>query len=110
MKDKKIIIYIITGIAIGIILKDIIQIARYKKIDKIETIGTIEITNDFINVREHPNTKSKKIYEATKNEKYKYIEVYEEETGDFKWYKIKFSDRRIGWVATPKVDKWVKER
>lgn len=109
---KKILVtlgYVIVGFAIGIIIENAQQTAHYKKVESYEIIGKIKITKDFINVREQPTTKSNKIFEVIKNEEYSYIEMYVEEEGLYAWYKIVFSDRRLGWIASYNEVPWVEE-
>lgn len=106
-KTLNTIIIIIIGIAIGIIIKDILQTAHYKKVESYETIHKIIITQDFINVREQPTTKAVKIYEVIKTEQYEVIEIFKEEYTEYTWYKIIFSDRRIGWIASYDKEPWV---
>ena len=102
-------IYILTiGIAIGIIIMQVINIIRIAKIEFVDTLFEIRITNDYINVRSQPTTKAKKIYEVVRGEKYEVIEVFEEDI-DYIWYKIVFSDRRTGWVATDRENSWLEE-
>lgn len=96
---------LIIGLAIGIIIMQIINIARINKIDNLQTIYEIKILNEYINVRTQPTIKAKKIYEVVKDEKYRVVEVFEEET--FSWYKIVFSDRRTGWIASSNDKVWV---
>jgi uncharacterized protein YgiM (DUF1202 family) len=97
------------GISIGIIVKDILQTNHYKKVESYEVIGKIKITTNFINVREQPSTKTSKIFEVVKGEKYDYIEMFTEERGVYSWYKIVFSDRRVGWVASYGEEPWIEE-
>lgn len=110
MKKAIMIAFILVfGISVGIIIRQAQQTAHYKKVEGYNIVGRIEITKDFINVREQPSTKAAKVFEALKGEQYDVIEVFEEESGVYNWYKIVFSDRRIGWVASYKEDSWVKE-
>lgn len=105
----KLIIGLLVGFAIGIIVKDILQTNHYKKVESYEIKGGIIILKDFINVREQPSTKTSKIFEVVKGEKYDYIEMFTEETGVYSWYKIVFSDRRVGWVASYDDEPWIEE-
>lgn len=98
---------VIIGIAIGIIFRQITLTYHYKKVDSYKTIGKVVIINNLINVREKPTTKSKKLFEALKNEEYEVVELFEEETGIYNWYKIVFSERRIGWIASLKETPWI---
>lgn len=110
MKNKKkLILTLIVGIAIGIIVKDILQTIYYKKVEGFPIINEIVILNDYVNVRSMPTTRAKKIYEANKGEKYQVVEIFEEEISIYTWYKIMFSDRRVGWIASLNENPWVKE-
>ena len=101
--------YMIVGFAIGIIVKDILQTNHYKKVESYEIKGSIIILKDFINVREQPSTKTSKVFEVVKGEKYDYIEMFTEEMGVYSWYKIVFSDRRVGWIASYDEEPWIEE-
>ena len=66
----------------------------------------IEITNDYINVREKPTTKSKKIGEVNQNDIYNVIDIV---GGDnYIWYKIKYNDN-IGYISSDRYEPFVKE-
>lgn len=105
----KLVIGLLVGFAIGIIVKDILQTAHYKKVESYEIKGSIIILKDFINVREQPSTKTSKVFEVVKGEKYDYIEMFTEENGVYSWYKIVFSDRRVGWIASYDEEPWIEE-
>lgn len=98
---------LIVGIAIGIIIRQLVQTAHYKKVDKLDIIGKIVINEKYINIREKPSLKASKVGIANKGETYELLEVYEEEYGNYLWYKVKFNDRRIGWVASDKETEWI---
>lgn len=103
----KLIIGVLVGFAIGIIVKDILQITYYKKIDSMPIIGNMIIIKDFINVREKPTTKSKKVYEVIKGETYDILEVFEEEGSTYTWYLIIYEGKRTGWIASYTKTPWV---
>lgn len=105
---KKILFILTTGIAIGIIIMQLISLARIHKIESQDVIFKIAITNDYINVRSQPTINADKIYEATKGEKYDVIEIFDEDD-NYTWYKIIFSDRRTGWIASAIENAWVEE-
>lgn len=105
---KKIIYYITIGIAIGIIIMQTIFYFRIKKIENQDILFKVVITEDFINVRSQPTTTAEKIYEVVKGESYEVIETFEELEGEYVWYKIIFSDRRVGWIASEIETSWVK--
>jgi len=100
---------IIVGIAIGIVIENAQQTAHYKKVESYNVVSRITILKDFINVREQPTTKSAKVFEVIKNEQYDVIEMYVEEDALYAWYKIIFSDRRLGWIASYNEVPWVEE-
>lgn len=104
---KKIIIILIIGIAIGVVFKDILQTIYYKKVESYEVIGKLVITKDFINVRTQPTTTAEKVFQVIKDEKYDYVEMFKEDLGVYTWYKIIFSDRRVGWIASYNEESWV---
>lgn len=106
-KALSILAILIVGIAIGIIIRQALQTAHYKKVEGYEIIAKAKITKDFINVREQPTTKGKKISTVNYGEKFNVVEMFEEENGVYTWYKIVFSDRRLGWIASYKEDEWV---
>ena len=105
----KITCVLIVGFAIGIIVKDMLQTAHYKKVESYKIVGKIKITKDFINVREQPTTKANKIFEVVNNEYYEVVEIFKEENGVYTWYEIVFSDRRLGWIASYDEEPWVEE-
>ena len=91
--------YILTlGIAIGIITMHFIEIAKIKKIDNLDVLYQIKITTDYINVREQPTLKAKKITEVLQNEIYEVVEEYQDD--EYDWFKIKLQNRRTGWIAS----------
>lgn len=100
---KKILYWLFLGVAIGIFAMQLITTEKIIRVQNQEVIFKVEITEEFINVRNHPNTKSEKIHEVYKNEIYEVVEKLE---ADYEWYKIKFSNQRTGWIAS---DDWVKE-
>jgi len=109
VKEMKKILYVFTlGVAIGIIIMQMISLARISKIESYDVLFEVRIVNDYINVRSQPTTKAKKIYEVVRGEKYEVIEVFEEDI-DYIWYKIVFSDRRTGWIASAVENAWVEE-
>jgi len=105
---KKTFYILALGIAIGIIIMQLINIVRINKIESYETLLEVKVTNEFINVRSQPTPLAKKIYEVVKNEKYKVVEVFDENK-NYKWYKIIYLNRRTGWIASDKEDKWLEE-
>lgn len=100
---KKILYWLFLGVAIGIFAMQLITTEKIIRVQNQDVIFKVEITEEFINVRNHPNAKSKKIHEVYKNEIYEVVEKLE---ADYEWYKIKFSNQRTGWIAS---NDWVKE-
>lgn len=105
---KKIFFTLTIGIAIGIIIMQLIFLARINKIDSQEVLFKVTVTNNYINVRSQPTTNADKVYEAIKGETYKVIEIFDEDP-NYTWYKIVFSDRKTGWIASSVLTPWVKE-
>lgn len=108
-KKHKITLLILTTISILSLL--VIMYFNHKPIihhtviqDK--TDYQIEITNDYINVREKPTTKSKKIGEVNQSDIYNVIDIV---GGDnYIWYKIKYNDK-IGYISSDRYEPFVKE-
>jgi len=105
---KKILYAFTLGVAIGIIIMQMINLARISKIESYDVLFEVKIVNDYINVRTQPTTTANKIYEVIKGEKYKVIEIFDEDE-NYMWYKIIFSDRRVGWIASSIKSPWVEE-
>lgn len=100
---------IIIGIVIGVVLTLGINKYMQQRYDNLDVIDTIVITNEYINVREKATAFSKKIYEVLRNEEYNVIEIYDEDER-YIWYKIKFSQRRTGWVASDRDNSWLESK
>ena len=100
---KKLLYVLFLGIAIGIYAMKIIEYENIIRVQNKEVIMRVIIKEEFINVRSQPNTKSEQIHKVYKNEVYEVVEKLE---ADYDWYKIKFSDKRNGWIAS---DGWVSE-
>ena len=105
---KKLLYAFTLGIVNGIMIMEIISLARISKIESYDILFEVKIVNDYINVRTQPTTAANKIYEVVKDEKYKVIEIFDEDE-NYIWYKIIFSDRRIGWIASSIESPWVEE-
>ena len=60
----------------------------------------VEVTNEFINVRSESSTKSNKIGQVFKGEKYVVIDLVN--GSSYKWYKIKDENGIEGFIANPK--------
>ena len=89
---------IVVGIVIGMLIVCFGNAYSAKQFDKMETIATVHITNDYINVRQTPTPRARKTYEVLEGEEYEGLKIYD---GDeyYIWYQIKFSHRRTGWIA-----------
>lgn len=74
------------------------SIENIKQIEKNSSLYVI-VKNEYINVREHPGTKSKKIAEVIKNEKYEVKDIKEKD--GYRWYKVIDSQGREGYIANP---------
>lgn len=96
---------LVVGIIIGITLMLIINTINQNKFNNLNVIGQLQITGSFINVREDHYVESTLITEVTFNEKYDFIETFE--GTDYTWYKIKYSIRKTGWIASLKSDPWI---
>ena len=97
---------IIIGVVIGMLIVCLGNEIKAKQFDKRETIATVEITNEYINVRKTPTPRADKIYEVLEGEQYGVLEIYELDEY-YIWYKIKFSHRRTGWVASERDDAYL---
>lgn len=107
MKKNNIHVFII-GVAVGIIIFQIISFMRIQKIESQDVLFKVQITAAYINVRSQPTSAANKIYEVNREEQYEVISYFDEDT-TYNWYKIIFSDRRIGWIASEKENPWVME-
>lgn len=109
-KAFTIVVLILFGFSLGVLIRNYQLSRHFKRVENTPTIMKIEITKDFINVREQPSTKAKQIFKVLEGETYEVIETMSEETGVYDWYKIIFSDRRTGWLASYQFEPWVKEK
>ena len=105
---KDIMLDIIFGIVIGIIISYGYVKYQEKHYDDIESIMTVKIVNDYINVRKEATRFSKRFTEVLEGEEYEVIEINDNEE-KYTWYKIKFSIRRMGWIASDRKDPYVVE-
>ena len=103
---KDIMLDIIFGIVIGIIISYGYVKYQEKHYDDIDSIMTIKIVNDYINVRKEATRFSKRFTEVLEGEEYEVIEINDNEE-KYTWYKIKFSIRRMGWIASDRKDPYV---
>ncbi len=105
---KKLFCLFLLGVATGIIIFQLISLARIHKLEQQDVILKVRVTTEFINVRKQANSSGDRLYEAVENDVYEVIEIYD---GDYNymWYKIIFSDRRTGWIASSKTAPWVEE-
>jgi uncharacterized protein YgiM (DUF1202 family) len=102
----------IKGMLVGYVISGIIFIGvnaiKTYNYNHVDSLYEIRIVADYINVRKEPNSYSDKVYEVLHGEDYDVIEVNEEDS-KYTWYKIKFSDRRTGWIASDPNQPWVEE-
>lgn len=96
------------GMAIGIIIFQIIQIIRIQKIESQDVLFKVQVVSSYINVRSQPTSNANKIYEVNHDEQYDVISYFDEDA-NYIWYKIIFSDRKIGWIASERDNPWVIE-
>lgn len=103
------IVKMIYGFLMGFVLATFTSILVSKikqvKYDNYEVLYEVKIENEYINVRKGSTLGKDKIYEVLEGEKYEVIDTYED--SKYNWYKIKFSLRRTGWIASPKDETWV---
>lgn len=89
------------GLVIGAIVMAIYINVQLQKIKTAPAVFEVKVINEYLNVRKDHSAKSNKIYEILEDEEYKVIEVFDNFEAEpyYVWYKIVFSDRRIGWIA-----------
>ena len=104
----KYIIGVVMGVVIGVLIAFGYTFYQEKHYDDIYSIMTVKIVNDYINVRKEPTRFSKRFTEVLEGEEYEVIEINDNEE-KYTWYKIKFSIRRIGWIASDRKDPYVVE-
>lgn len=100
MKKKSkipIIIFLIIIIVLGIVLFPIIK--ERMRIAKIKSSWYLEVTHDYINVREQATAWTNVIGKVEKGEVFAILDY--EVSGNTYWYKIRLSSGDIGWVANP---------
>ena len=96
------------GVAIGIIIFQMIVFIQIKKVESHDVLFKVKITAPYINVRSKPTSAANKIHEVVTDEKYEVIDYFDEDSA-YTWYKITYQDRRIGWIASDKEAPWVIE-
>lgn len=67
----------------------------------------VEITNEYINLRSETNTYGVVYGKVRKGEKYKALEVKEDDT--YFWYKIRYENDKEYWIANPKATYYLKD-
>jgi uncharacterized protein YgiM (DUF1202 family) len=105
-KVLKIIITIVLCLLIGYLTKCVQIRIEAKHYDDIESLYNIKIDTEFINVRSGHTVVSDLIYQVLEDEEYEVIELYNYDT-KYMWYKIKFSYRREGWIASSREEAWI---
>ncbi len=68
----------------------------------------VQITNDYINIRSDHNAASAKLGEVKKDEIYKVIEIYLDNSTYF-WYKIEINNKTTGWISSGKSNPFLKD-
>lgn len=102
---KKVIFLLIIGMALGIITMQLILLAQEVKVKNYNVLYEVSVNFERINVRTQPTTKADIVYEVVKSETYKVVETFDD--GTYTWYKIIYSDRATGWIASYNLEPWV---
>lgn len=80
--------------------------------DKSEKINPddwyVEITNDYINIREESTQLSNNLGRVNKGEKYLVHEINAKDSG-YIWYKIQYEKDKYGWIANKKGSPYLKD-
>lgn len=103
---KNFIIGFFVGIILTFIISIISDVIQQHKFDNLGVLYEVKIINDYINVRKNPTTGSDRIYEVLEGETYQVIGEYNDNPY-YKWYQIKISERRTGWIASDRKEAWV---
>lgn len=96
------------GVAIGIIIFQMIVFIQIKKVESHDVLFKVKITAPYINIRSKPTSAANKLDEVVSEETYQVIDYFDEDSA-YTWYKITYQDRRIGWIASDKETPWVIE-
>lgn len=79
---------------------------HHETVIQTKTDYQIEITNDYINVRQKATTKSEKIGEVNHGDVYNVLDVIGGE--NYIWYKIKYKNK-IGYISSSRKKAYIKE-
>ena len=80
-----------------------------KEIEEIKKGWYVEIIHDTpINVRLEPNSDAKSIGQVKKGEVYKALDVDNESSNTYYWYKIDYKGKE-GWIASGRKIFWVND-
>lgn len=105
---KNLLFTFVFGVAIGIIILQMIYLIQIKKVESHDVLFKVKITAPYINIRSKPTLSANKIHEVVFGEKYDVIEYFDEDPV-YTWYKITYQGRRVGWIASDKETPWVME-
>ena len=105
MKKVWKILIVVLVIACGVLI--FLRIKEKKRIENIKKGWYIEITSDYINVRNEPDRNSALLGKVKKGEVYKAVD-FKESAGSLYWYKIEF-EKKEAWVGTSKTKPWLKD-
>ena len=78
-------------------------------IDKSNYNKEIVITNQYINVRDCASKTCENIGRVYASQKYIALQKIDA-TATYDWYKIEYSEGEYGWIASDKVEPYVKEK
>lgn len=82
----------------------------YNKTEKIDPSKDfyVEVTNEYINIREESKQLSNNLGRVKKGEKYLVYDVNSSD-GSYIWYKIKYDKDKYGWIANKKGSPYLNE-
>lgn len=82
----------------------------YNKVEKIDPSKDfyVEVTNEYINIREESKQLSNNLGRVKKGEKYLVYDVNSSD-GSYIWYKIKYDKDKYGWIANKKGSPYLNE-
>lgn len=82
----------------------------YNKVEKIDPSKDfyVEVTNEYINIREESKQLSNNLGRVKKGEKYLVYDVNTSD-GSYIWYKIKYDKDKYGWIANKKGSPYLNE-
>ena len=82
----------------------------FNKVEKIDPNKDfyVEVTNEYINIREESKQLSNNLGRVKKGEKYLVYDVNSSD-GSYIWYKIKYDKDKYGWIANKKGSPYLNE-